>query len=70
VADGLLEQVEHNLLAAELVKVKVLNTCPQPLAQIATALAGSTGARVAQTIGRTLVLYRPHPEAPAIRLPP
>ncbi len=39
-------------------------------AATAEALAGRIPeAHVVQTIGRTVVLYRPHPESPEIRLP-
>ena len=31
--------------------------------------SGVTGVHPVQTIGRTIVLYRPHPEQPEIRLP-
>lgn len=38
--------------------------------EAATALAeGLAGVRVIQVIGKTLVLYRPHPEEPGIELP-
>lgn len=66
VAETLVTQVDANLLAHELIKVKVLKTCPLEPATVAEALTGRTGAALAQTVGRTLLLYRPHPEKPVI----
>lgn len=67
---GVLRQVEDCLLAHELVKVKVLEGAPRERRELARALAGATGAAVAQVLGRTVLLYRPHPEHPQIVLPP
>lgn len=54
----------------ELLKLKVQEAAPMSAAATAEALAGRIPeAHVVQTIGRTLVLYRPHPESPEIRLP-
>jgi RNA-binding protein len=66
--ESVLAQLEANLLAHELVKVKVLKTCPLPPDDVAAHLTGRTGAAVAQRVGRTLLLYRPHPERPVIEL--
>ena len=54
----------------ELLKVKVLENAPQDARETADALvAALEDVHVAQTIGRTVVLYRPHPDDPEIRLP-
>ena len=54
----------------ELIKVKVLETAPAAVTASAAELAaGVPGAHVVQTVGRVAVLYREHPERPAIRLP-
>ena len=66
----LLGQVEECLLAHELIKVKVLQGCPIDKGACAEAIAEATGARLAQNLGRTLLLYRPHPERPVLQLPP
>ena len=63
---AVLEQLEANLLAHELVKVKVLKTCPLATSAVAEALMGSTGAVLAQSVGRTLLLFRPHPDQPTL----
>lgn len=65
----MLEHVEDQLLAHELVKVKALKTCPMDPPSLAEAIIQATGAAVAQSIGRTLLLYRPHPEKPVIVFP-
>ncbi len=68
VAAAVVEQVQGNLLAHELIKVKVLKTCPLDPDAVAEELIGRTGAVLAQSLGRTLLLYRPHPERPIIEL--
>lgn len=54
----------------ELIKVKVLDTAPESAKDSGRALAELIpGAHLVQVIGRTVVLYRPHPDKPEIRLP-
>ncbi len=54
----------------ELLKVKVQEGAPGDARETADRIvAALDGVHVAQTIGRTIVLYRRHPEAPEIRLP-
>jgi len=72
--DGVTPAVLHALEEAfhtrELLKVKVLEGAPHKARETASLLtAGIDGLHVAQTIGRTVVLYRRHPETPEIRLP-
>ena len=73
-AGGLTESAVQGLVEAfntrELLKVKVLETAPQGARETGDAIAARLdGVHVAQTIGRTVVLYRRHPEKPEIRLP-
>ncbi|GMV04412.1 MAG: hypothetical protein AMXMBFR53_06930 [Gemmatimonadota bacterium] len=73
-AEGLTEATLTSVLEAfntrELLKVKVLEGAPQSAWDTADAIvARLEGVHVAQTIGRTVVLYRRHPEKPEIRLP-
>lgn len=68
VTDAVLVQVEANLLAHELIKIKVLEGGAERDA-CADAVCRATGAVVAQGLGRTLLLYRPHPEQPRLQLP-
>ena len=54
----------------ELVKVRVLDSAPASPREVAEALAKDVeNAAVVQVVGRTAVLYRPHPDEPDIRLP-
>ena len=54
----------------ELIKVKVLDSAPEGAKECGEALASRlAGVHLVQVIGRTLVLYRPHPEKPEIKLP-
>lgn len=53
----------------ELLKVKILETAPEDARTSGRQLADALQAHVPQTIGRTVVLYRPFPEDPEIELP-
>ncbi|RAL21718.1 ribosome assembly RNA-binding protein YhbY [Lujinxingia litoralis] len=67
VSDNLIENVQAQLLAHELIKVKIHEG--DGLAEAAEAIVAGTGAQLAQKIGHTLVLYKAHPKKPTIRLP-
>ncbi len=70
VTDATVDAVREALAARELVKVKVLDLAPLPARETGEQLVGNlAGAHLVQVIGRTLVLYRPDPEEPAIQLP-
>lgn len=70
IALEMLAQLEDVLLARELVKIKVLQGSPLSADECGAELCRISGAQVAQRVGRTLLLYRPHPEQPQIKLPP
>ena len=61
---GILDALE----AHELIKVKLLDTCPDDVNTVALEISVQTKAEVIQTIGRTIVLYRRSKEA-KIELP-
>jgi RNA-binding protein len=66
----LLKTVEEAFNTRELLKVKVLEGAPDGPRETADLfVAALEGVHVAQTIGRTIVLYRPDPEEPEIVLP-
>ena len=67
VSDNLMENVEQGLLDHELIKLKAhdADELPQALERILNA----TGATMVQKIGKTVLLYRPHPKDPQITLP-
>ncbi|MBW3534588.1 MAG: ribosome assembly RNA-binding protein YhbY [Gemmatimonadetes bacterium] len=70
VTDALLRNVEEAFNTRELLKVKVLEGAPEDARDSADAIvAALDGVQVAQTIGRTAVLYRPFSEEPEIELP-
>jgi RNA-binding protein len=68
-APTVLAQVEACLVSHELVKLKLLEGCPLTVGECAEALAEASHAGIAQTLGRTILLYRPHPETPTLKLP-
>jgi RNA-binding protein len=72
--EGVTEEVAASVADAfqnrELLKVKVLESAPVDARDAAGELAERVaGAHVVQVIGRTVALYRRHPENPEIRLP-
>lgn len=69
ITDGLVAATKEALLAHELIKVKVLQEAPIDRKLAGPELAERAGAALAQTLGRTLLLYRRHPNKPKIVLP-
>lgn len=70
VTDAVLRNVEEAFNTRELLKVKVLEGAPDDARDSADAIVAALDrVEVAQTIGRTAVLYRPFPEDPEIDLP-
>ncbi len=67
VSSNLIENFEAQLLAHELIKVKVHEA--DALEEVAQQLHDATGAQLAQKIGKMLLFYKPHPENPEISLP-
>lgn len=67
--DSVVSQLEANLLAHELIKIKILGSCSLDRDACASAIVEATGAELAQSLGRTQLYYRPHPENPELPLP-
>ena len=68
--DAALHGIEEAFNTRELLKVKVLESAPEGAWETGDEIAARLeGVQVAQTIGRTVILYRRHPEKPEIRLP-
>jgi len=67
VTESLTAALEQALHDHELLKVRLLEHAPGTKATLALALAASSGAEVAQVLGRTVLLYRARPEDPKIR---
>jgi RNA-binding protein len=66
--DGVASAIEAALEQHELVKVRLGTECPDARDEVAAALSGRLGAEIAQTLGRTILLYRRHPKEPKIEL--
>jgi RNA-binding protein len=69
ITDGVVAATREALLAHELVKVKLLQDAPIDRKLAGPDLAERAGAALAQTLGRTLLLYKRHPHKPKIVLP-
>ena len=70
ISDAFLGSIREAFNTRELLKVKVLEGAPQDARASADEIVARMGnVAVCQTIGRTVVLYRPFPEEPEIRLP-
>jgi RNA-binding protein len=67
ISENLVENFEAQILAHELIKVKVHDS--GAMEDVARALHEQTGAQLVQEIGNILVFYQPHPEEPQIQLP-
>jgi RNA-binding protein len=64
VTEPVLRQVSEALDHHELVKVKVGTESPEDRFEVAAAMADRVEAQVAQILGRTVLVYRKHPEEP------
>jgi RNA-binding protein len=70
ITDSAVKAVEEAFRTRELLKVKVQEAAPLSAREAGPAFVESVlGVEHVQTIGRTVVLYREHPEKPEIRLP-
>ena len=68
-APELTAALDEALGARELVKVSVLNNCPQTPAEVADALGSRTRSECVQVIGKKIVFYRASKNKPVIKLP-
>jgi RNA-binding protein len=66
VTEAVLRSVDDQLLAHELIKVRLHE--PEDKHAAAQALADGTRAVLCGLVGHTVILYRPHPERPKITL--
>lgn len=62
IGEELIKNIDAALTARELIKLRVLETCPHTAREAAELLAASTGAEVIQVIGYRFVLYRKNPD--------
>ncbi len=64
VTGALVRQLDEQLAAHELVKVRVGTESPEDRFEAADRLGGEPGVQVAQILGRTILVYRKNPETP------
>jgi RNA-binding protein len=68
--DATLCTIESAFNSRELIKVKILDQAPESAEGCAEAIASRLkDVKLVQVIGKTVVLYRRHPEKPKIGLP-
>ena len=58
VTEEICNQLLNALNARELIKIKILETCPTNVKETANIIADGTGAEIVQTIGMKIVLFR------------
>ncbi len=64
VTGALVRQLDEQLLAHELVKLRVGTESPEDRFEVADRLGGEPGVQIAQILGRTILVYRKHPDKP------
>lgn len=64
VTEAVVRQLDEQLLAHELVKVRIGAESPEDRFEAAARLGEVAGAQIAQILGRTVLVYRKHPEKP------
>lgn len=70
VTEATVRAVEEAFNTRELLKVKVQEAAPETARETAAALTGrASGVHLVHVIGKTVILYRRHPERPLIELP-
>ena len=67
--DTLINSLDENLTANELVKVSISDTCPQDVDEIAIELARETSSEIIYKIGRKVTFYRHNLKKNIINLP-
>lgn len=68
IGENTVKQVNDALEARELIKLRVLETCPQTSRQAADLLAAETNSDVVQVIGSRFILYRESKDNKTIKL--
>lgn len=67
VSEAVIEQIDQQLLAHELIKVRFGQEAVEDAKAAREQVVQATRSQLIQTAGRTLVLYRRHPQKPKIR---
>ena len=58
ISDEICYQLNNAMEARELIKIRLLETCPDPIKEVANEIAEKTGAEVVQTIGTKIVFFK------------
>lgn len=69
ITPALIKAIKEALLAHELVKVRLLQEAPIDRKEAGPELAKEAACSLAQILGRTVLLYKRHPNKPKIVLP-
>lgn len=69
ITEAFVEAVDQGLLTHELIKVRIGQNALVDREQAAAELSNATGSEIAQTVGNVILIYRPHPKQPVIKLP-
>ena len=69
VTDDILQAVRAAHEHDDLLKLRVLDNCPVDRREVGRDLEARSGSAVVQVLGRTILLFRRHPEKPKISLP-
>jgi len=69
ITEAVVRATKEQLLAHELIKVRISPDAPIDRKDAGADLAEKVGASLAQTLGRTMLLYKRHPHKPKIDLP-
>jgi len=69
ITEALIRQIRSLLETHELIKVKLIQSAPETVAEAGLRLSQQVPCQLAQQIGKTLLLYRPRSENPTIVLP-
>lgn len=68
IGENTVKQVNDALEARELIKLRVLETCPQTSREAADLLASETNSEVVRVIGSRFILYRESKDNKTIKL--
>ena len=68
IGENTVKQVNDALEARELIKIRVLETCPQSSREAADLLAAETNSDVVRVIGSRFILYRESKDNKTIKL--
>jgi RNA-binding protein len=66
---SVMKEIDHALEDHELIKIRLGSECDVERKEAAKRISEQSHSALAQVVGRTMLLYRPRDENPAIELP-